>query len=224
MSAGLPLSGLAMRASSLTTVQQPAIDKALIALDAVKSALNIIGNANNDFLNTLRSAASMAISGYCNRVFQLETIKDEFWPARDAYPTQVPGGAVLLQLTRWPVVTVTSVMESDTTLADPDDYRQDVERGQLIRIDGSGYPCRWASLPISVVYRAGYEIIPADLQDAALRLVTARWLARGRDPYLRQESIPGVRDVQYWVPDTPTGALPPDVRELIDGYRVPVIA
>ena len=40
-----------------------------------------------------------------NRVFAQETVEDIIYPARDAYPFQVPGGIPRLQLSRWPVAT-----------------------------------------------------------------------------------------------------------------------
>jgi hypothetical protein len=93
------------------------------------------------------------------------------------------------------------------------------------RIDGGGYPRNWPAVAIAVQYKGGYDQIPADIQDAALRMVRARWLGRNRDPLLRQESIPGVRDVTYWVPAGDSNAnMPPDVADILDNHRAPVVA
>jgi hypothetical protein len=138
--------------------------------------------------------------------------------------TTIPGGMAPLQLTRWPVIEINSVTENSIALIDETDFRADKVRGQLTRLDGSGYPRSWPAVAIAVEYKGGYDDIPADIQDAALRMIRARWLGRNRDPLLRQESIPGVRDVTYWVPSSDSnGNMPPDVANILDNYRVPVV-
>lgn len=226
MTLAAPLSGASARAVSITTVQTPATGDAtnLIDLATVKSALSITNTENDAFLKKLIGFASTAIGQYCNRVFPVETILDQFWPQRDTYPYQVPGGIAPLQLSRWPLVDVASVTENDIDLVEDTDFRVDAERGLLVRLDGNGYPAYWPAYKVEVTYDAGYKDIPGDVQDAALRLVSARWMAKGRDPFTRSVDIPGVRSVQYWVPDTPTGNMTPDVQDLLDNYRVPVIA
>lgn len=56
------------------------------------------------FLKRGITQVSAAIANYCKRVFQVETVKDECYPERDAYPWQVPGGVFPLQVTRWPIL------------------------------------------------------------------------------------------------------------------------
>jgi hypothetical protein len=87
-------------------------------------------------------------------------------------------------------------------------------------------PRRWAGLPITVVYQAGYPDIPDDLEDAALQLVKARYFARNRDPLLRTENIPGAYEATWFFDTGPgsNGQFPPSVEAIIDRYRVPVLA
>lgn len=120
-------------------------------------------------------------------------------------------------------------------LAEGIDFESDYDSGpqphsvgwltRLFPLDAS--PRRWSALPILVVYQAGYaaNAIPDDLQDACIRLVKADWFARLRDPRLRSENVEGVYSTQYWFATGPGGgAFPPDVAEMLDFYRVPVIA
>jgi hypothetical protein len=56
-------------------------------------------------------------------------------------------------------------------------------------------------------------------------MVRNRFRAKGRDSYLMSENIPGVRDARWWIATgNEAGNIPPDIADLIDSYRVPVIA
>lgn len=103
---------------------------------------------------------------------------------------------------------------------------------RLYRLNAQGNPRTWAASQILAVYQAGYSLpndsspnMPSDLEDACLRLVTARFKARGRDPFLRGESEPGLGAPQYWIGTMPgqRGAFPPEIESLINPYRVPVV-
>lgn len=212
-----------MRSSVITTVVTAASSTKLVTVAAVKVELGISSNADDEWLGAVVDRASEAASQYCNRVFQVETVRDEFWPERDAYPFQLPGGLAPLQLTRWPVTALTLVTEGDQTLTEAaNNFRPDKEMGQLIRLDGSAYPTAWLPRPIKVEYSAGYETIPFDIQDAVIRMVKSRWFLRKRDPLLKQEDVPGVYSASYWVSTGGEGAMTPDVADLLDNYRVPV--
>lgn len=199
----------------------------LTTLATLKADLGITDSTNDTVLQRYLTAASEAIKNYCNRVFQVETVTDEFWAQRDPYPSTFASGLAPLQLSRFPIKAagVSSVVENGTTLVDATDFRVDYTLGHLTRIDGSAYPMRWPAYPISVTYQAGYVTIPAALVEAVIRLVRASWYARLRDPMLRQENIPGVREAQYWISSPADGGnLPPDVVGLIEPYVVPQIA
>jgi hypothetical protein len=62
------------------------------------------------------------------------------------------------------------------------------------------------------------------VQEAVTRLVKMFKDQKGRDPALKRETNPGQGDKEYWIPSTPMGFLTPDVRELLDQYRVPMVA
>lgn len=217
-----------MTIQTVTTILTPAASSSLTSLDVVKAELDITDGATDVLLTGWIDRASAAVSQYCNRPFAPETLRDDLFPERDPYPWQVPGTFAPLQLSRRPVlaspVVAVSVLGEEL---DPDtDFVVDPADGQIIRIGTDGRPRTWASDPVSVTYRAGYDPIPLDVQDAVIRLVKARWYARKRDPLLKSEETPGVYRAEYWIDTTPgsTGAMPPDVVDLLDNYRVPVIA
>lgn len=105
------------------------------------------------------------------------------------------------------------------------DYTLDPNTGQLIRLDPfTGVGTIWEALPVTVSYFAGYGTIPADIEDACLRLVTWRFYARGRDPSLREQEQPGSLGRRvFWIGGPPkSGGLPEEVTGLIDRYRTPM--
>ncbi len=119
------------------------------------------------------------------------------------------------------------------TLVYGQDFTIDAAHGWLIRLnEWTGVSQKWEAEPVTVQYQAGYastpDSMPSDLQQAALRLVTARYRARGRDPFIVQRDQPGgqLGSERYWVGTMPgqVGVLPPDVVGLVDFYRVPVTA
>jgi hypothetical protein len=82
----------------------------------------------------------------------------------------------------------------------------------------------WCGSSIVVNYESGYETIPPDVEDAVLRMVTGRYIAKGRDRSVKQESVEGVGSKQYWIATgSEAGNMPPDVADILDNYRVPSI-
>lgn len=86
----------------------------------------------------------------------------------------------------------------------------------------------FASTDAGKVVNFAYAVtdIPDDLVDICLRLVVARFRARGRDPMLMQRDTPEVGSERYWVGGTvgQDGPFPPDITAALDTYRVPVLA
>lgn len=202
----------------------------LTLLSTVKTYLEITDRAQDALLTILIRQASAAAASYCNRVFAQETLQEEFWATRDLNATSRMLNVTyrVLTLSRWPVTSVTSVVENDVTLVEDTDFLVVSDKGQLLRIDANGNPRAWPSYKITVVYVAGYQLLqtlPWDIEDAVIRMVKARWITRTRDPSLRQQNIPGVLEQTFWIPSgNEAGAMTPDVTDLLDGYRVPVTA
>lgn len=218
------------RFSVISTVTSAASSHDLTTLSIVKAELNLTSTdaARDAVLSRYITEASIAIENFCNRVFAVESMKDRFYPSREVPLQTVTGGIDPIQLTRWPVTTMTSVTEDGEALVEEEDFILDKDKGQIIRLDANSYPTRWGAYPIVAQYAAGYTTAPSDVSDAAIRTVCGRYYARGRDPMLRSETVPGVWEAQYWVAsganDTGGANLPPGVQSLLDNYRSPVIA
>lgn len=214
-----------MQAELITIVDDKATSYDLTTLTNVKDELGISSTVSDAALRRYITSASVAAAQYCNRVFQIETMKEEFFIKRDRYSRLIPGGADFLQLSRWPVDEVASVVQNGVTLVEDTDFKVDYEKGYLLRIDENGFSRKWSIDPTLVEYDGGYETVPADVEDAVIRMVSSRYIARGRDKSVRQENIPGVREVTYWIATgKESGNLPPDVTDILDNYRVPVIS
>lgn len=137
------------------------------------------------------------------------------------------GSKVGVSMTVGMQVTQTLSPDSTQTLVYGQDYTIDAKRGWLIRLNAwTAISTRWEADPVTVQYQAGYAPIPADLVECCIRLVTARFRAKGRDPLLVERTQPGIGVERYWVGSSPgqKGSMPPDIEALLDQYRVPVIS
>ena len=105
---------------------------------------------------------SKTIARHCKRSFVPEQVQDVFDVQQDPYPYQTPGGFAQLQLTRWPVLAVRSVVQSvalNTTqaLSEGIDFRTDPATGCLLRLNPfTGAVSTWEAVPVTVIYTAGY--------------------------------------------------------------------
>ncbi|MDE3017219.1 MAG: hypothetical protein KGI29_09935 [Pseudomonadota bacterium] len=221
----------------VSTVVTAASNYDLTTLENIKDDLAIPNTDTSSDATLARfiTEQSALVAQYCNRVFPIETVKDVIYPDRDPYPYQVTGMLSELQLSRWPVVSVISVTDTvavnnSNTLVAGTDFVVDAANGWLTKIDpNTEYPTGWSPDQYTIQYQAGYfeagsGTPPADLEMAVLRLVTARFKARGRDPFLRSQGEPGVGQEQYWIGALPgqTGAIPPDIASILEKYRVPL--
>lgn len=77
----------------------------------------------------------------------------------------------------------------------------------------------------SLSFAYGIRNIPDDLVEICLRLVTARYHSKDRDPSLVQRETPGVGMERWWFGGAPgqSGPFPPDIEAALDPYRMPVL-
>jgi hypothetical protein len=122
-------------------------------------------------------------------------------------------------------VTMTGANGTMTSLVSGTDYTIDPVCGWLIRLGAGGIPTAWTAATMTVVYQAGYDTMPADIEDATLRVIAQRWAGRGRDPLLKSQSQPGLGDQTYWIGTVPgvRGVFTEEIAGLLDAYRVPLI-
>jgi len=146
---------------------------------AVKTALAIDGTGDDDRIDALLAAVTAQAETYCRRQFaQAE---------RTEYPRVRGFGVTELALRNYPIAAIDSIYVSldrprvwgaDQLLTADEEYVFDEDSGIVHRIDGCSWPC--APQAIRVVYTAGYETIPADLQRSAEEVIAAK-LYKARD-------------------------------------------
>lgn len=150
----------------------------------------------------------------------------------NVYPTSImlsqaaTATATAISLTSGLQVVQTLAIGTTQTLIYGTDYTIDPARGWLIRLNPYiGISSKWEAEPTTVQYQGGYASVPSDLQEACLRLVTARYRAKARDPALLERTQPGmVGSERFWFGSAPgqVGAFAPEIAALLDQYRVPV--
>ncbi len=216
------------------TVAAAATTYDLTVLDTVKAECEVTGAADDAVLSALIRQASGDIASYCGRVLARETVTETFrldddgicdprgWGQGWAHYKPGRGGADPLRLDRWPIASVTSVVEDGTTLAGGD-YTYKASNGLLYRLsDDVIVP--WSALKVVVTYAAGYALLselPYEIERAAIDLVKLRYYARSRDPMLRSETILDVTSTAWTATGSaPTrGGLPEEIARRIDDYR-----
>lgn len=227
---------------SSLVVTTPATSNRLTTKEHVRGDLNIKSGKDDVYIDRLIDSVSDAVTQYCERVFAQQSYtltlstdhrpsSSQFWNLRESIP-----------LWPSPVTTVTSVTENAVALVSGADYVADLGPppptppmpAALYRLDSNGNPRTWPRLSIVIAYAAGYTLpsqtkagetytLPRSLEDVVIRLIKDRYFARDRDSLLRSESVPGVGDRQYWIDTGKDGDFSPDVREVLDRYRVPTI-
>ncbi len=213
---------------SILTVTSPATNFDLTTISDVRLDLELTATDDDAWFAKAIKRASATAANYCNRVFAQQSYSEEFMrdEFRSQYRDQEP-----LRLAQFPVTTVASVTE-DGVVTDASLYELDGKAGLLHRLSGDANGReQWTGCKIVVAYTAGYVLsgasrnVPADLEDAVIRLVKAAHFARKRDPMLRSEDVSGVLSQSWWIGSaSDNGAIPPDIRSLLDEYYVPLVA
>ena len=197
-----------------TTVVTPALERNLVSLDDLREQLRVRPGdvANDAWLTKVITRASLAAERYCNRIFALQTYLDTF----AGNVTGLTGEP--LMLSQAPVDPESLEVTLDGAGLVQGDFALEPLAGHLWRITD---PRAWVvGAGLSVVYDAGFDVIPADVQQAVLDLCTMESSARGRDPMLRATESPGLGRQEFWVGGVPGGSLlPQDIASLLNPYR-----
>ena len=158
-----------------TTVVTPALERNLVSLDDLREQLRVRPGdvANDAWLTKVIARASLAAERYCNRIFALQTYLDTF----AGNVTGLTGEP--LMLSQAPVDPESLEVTLDGAGLVQGDFALEPLAGHLWRITD---PRAWVvGAGLSVVYDAGFDVIPADVQQAVLDLCTMESSARGRD-------------------------------------------
>ncbi|MBN9007244.1 MAG: hypothetical protein J0H40_17740 [Rhizobiales bacterium] len=206
------------------TVASPAADTALVTLDRVKLELGLTGtDANRDtVLQAKIDEASEDIEAALGFRVVRETAVETFWHEQyDSVPDR-------LALDRIPIASIASVVVDGGDPLSNSLYRFDPKTGELFALDTGGYPIPWFFCKsVVVTYDGGYILpgasnsdLPAAIEGACIDLVSSYWSAKGRDPTVKSEEIPGVISTQYWVGAVgEDGELPPSVVTKLARWR-----
>jgi hypothetical protein len=207
---------------NIVTVTSPNTDMMLTTLGRVKLELDITGtDTQRDMLLNLKILeASDDIEASLGFTVRKETVSQEFWFENGDITPEY------LVLDRTPVASISSVAV-DGIAVDTSAYRIDTATGQLYAAC-NGYPSIWYFCKsIVVAYSGGYILpsesnsnLPAGIQGAAVELMSDYWAAKGRDPSVKSEEIPGVIRTDYWVGAVgEEGELPPRVVMKLSPWR-----
>lgn len=119
-------------------------------------------------------------------------------------------------LSRRPMGSVTSIVENDVTLT-ADEYEYDANSGLVLRLQDDNI-CTWSRGKITVVYVAGWAVVPDDLKLAASKLASLFWTESTRDANLKRVKVEGISEREYWVPPTTDPLIPNEVMSLLGPY------
>lgn len=208
---------------SVMSITQAATASNLTTLAAVKSALNIEDNDEDEYLALAIAQASALIVTELNvrpggdgRATLGREDVSETW--------RLPRPARRLVLSRRPVSAIAAVSEDGAALA-ATDYELDPASGLLARLSG-GAESEWPAATVVVTYTAGWRLpeetdrnLPADIEAVAIDIVKMARAARLRDPKLKSLDVVGVIRRDYWVGAIGDGALPPDLAARLAPWR-----
>lgn len=202
------------------TVVTAADETALTTLDAVRLELKIVDKSDDDWLESQINIATDLICEYYGvpraedgtRTLGRQTVTETFDRSHAAHRRNEP-----LVLALRPVSAVSEVSENGIDV-DASDYRLNGTTGKLERLS-AGLIASWPRTLITVTYTAGWlmpgqsgRTLPTNIEQAAIQFVKEQKFSRTRDPDIKSENIPGVRQVDYFFgsPGSP-GLLPPSV-------------
>jgi len=154
--------------SAVSSIISPAANYDLTDLASAKVELSITTTTDDAWLAKAVSQVSRAISTETQRVLVPEVVQDLFELDRQALRRGSARLALEVQLSRWPVIDIISVVQTlstglTQTLVQGTDFRVDPENGTLTRLEPvSGAVLSWEADPLTVIYMAGYGALATE--------------------------------------------------------------
>jgi hypothetical protein len=202
--------------ASILAVTTPAPDLSLLTIEELRKATGVGDNSEDADLEALGRRVAAAIARECKvsaagvtpPTLRQETLTEIFRPT-DAFDE--------LLLARRPIVSVVSIVEDLATLQAAD-YEIVADAGYIRRLCDDRVTL-WSAEKITVVYAAGWDVVPDDLSLAAAKLAAVFWTeGRKIDPSLKRVKIEGISEREYWVPPTSDPAIPREVCDLLRDF------
>lgn len=205
----------------------------LVTATEYKTYAGISGSGDDTVIGVLIDIACAQIRRYCGR--NMTTGFD----AAVTYTEKYDGnGYKQLQLTEWPITSITSVAEIDeagtSTTLDATEYRVNLTNGILERlgartgrfatnsfgeVDGPGWgwePCWTEGLQNFTVVYVSAGIATDDLKFAVYQLIDWMYAERRRNPMMQSESLGAYSYTRMAMSDDPQAAL---VRSVCKPFR-----
>lgn len=200
------------------TVITPPVTGNLVSIDDLRDEIDPIDTSLDRYYGNVIARASRAIANYCHRVFGRGTYSEVFaldWREGWVDPEQ---RSPILQLARFPVLSITSIIDRYSNVIDPTTYYLNPESGIIMlntATDPSGnivssWTPQWG-YPVTVLYQAGYDLTlpgdgsaptyigaPPDLATAALALCVQATNTTGSDSSVQYELTENVGRTQYF--------------------------
>jgi hypothetical protein len=213
--------------NSLVRVTGPAATCDLVSLDDARAELGTKKKDDRKLKGWITDASTF-VADYLGRTLATETVTETFrlhgWPGRMGGSVDHVRDHARLRLSRFPLISVGSIVVDNVTLAPDLDWESDDDAGFLFRLDNLGNRMGWYGQRIVVTYTAGYDLpdgIDRPIRQACMILLRHRLKAGDRDLTVRAENVPGVLETQYWVGGLPgdNAAIPPEAAALLAVYR-----
>lgn len=198
----------------------------LITASELKEFIPLTGTSQDTPLGNVITRATGAIEAYLDRLLVTRGNITEYHLSGNAYAQGVCLGADLYTR-QWPIISVTTIHESDdrvadaTTLLDSALYVVNKTAGRITRVGGStSGPERWTSAyrGVKVVYAAGYANtagVPSEIKDACLRLCALTWAEVDRKLHGVNSQSDALGNVTRYT----AARLTAEMKEMLDPYR-----
>lgn len=159
------------------------------------------------------------------------------WEAVPVIATYIGGyGSAVSEIRTVPASTPYTVTVSGHASFSCDRVVSYTDGTALTRVNGAAAPGQYSVSAGTYTFNAadagqhltiGYAIaaVPDDLTECCLRMVTARYRGKDRDPSLIQRDTPGVGTERWWFGSVPgqKGIFPPDIAGMLEPYCMPVV-
>lgn len=172
--------------SDLYTIITPA-DESAVAFSEASAWCRDINIADTDLVEGLITAATLIVESQTNRVFIQRTINAEF----DCFNSSKFEPKLFVELRRAPLISVTSVTVNGTVLPSTDYIIKNSSSFTRILFQNSFVLDTDVAYAISVLFIAGYAVVPKDLI-IAIEQIVLYWYENRGDVSADEDHLPKI--------------------------------